>query len=630
MTLATTAALAAGSWAAAAYLDAKYHFRKDLNVLSRMKKGEREYARVVKEDKVSLWYVFEEQCKKSWNFRAIWWRERSYTFGEFYGECVRYAQWMIQQGIKPGELVGMYLTNSPEFMFIWFATMAIGAAPAFINFNLEGTALIHCLEVCQTKLLIVDDNAGCQKRINASKSDIEARGMKIAVLDGKLKQEISVMPTERPGDECRKGTQGSFPYCLIYTSGTTGLPKGCAFTLQRVYLMCGHNIPICDGVPGQDRWYNAMPLYHGTGAISTSCALLQGLGVAIAPKFSVSHFWNDIHDSESTLFIYVGETARYLLNAPPHPLERKHKLRCAYGNGLRPDVWEKFQARFNIPEIGEFFNSTEGMFALLNYDKGPYLQACVGHHGLLLRMLLHHVYIPVKIDHESGDIWRDPRTGFAKRTSYDEGGEMIVAVPSKEAFQGYWRSQSATDKKFCVDVFKKGDIYYRSGDALRRDADGKWYFLDRLGDTFRWKSENVSTAEVALTIGQYPGIAEANVYGVLVPNHEGRAGCAAIHLDPNHTGPPVDYNELLKFTRARLPRYAVPVFLRIVRASTHIHNHKQNKVPLRKEGVDPQLIGTEVPNGKDDIFLWVPPKGESYVPFTPKDWEILVNGQARL
>lgn len=373
-----------------------------------------------------------------------------------------------------------------------------------------------------------------------------------------------------------------------------------------------------------------MPLYHGTGAITTSCCLLQGVSVAIAPRFSVSRFWNDIYDSDSSLFIYVGETARYLLNAPPHPLERKHRLRCAYGNGLRPDVWERFQTRFNIPEIGEFFNSTEGMFSLFVHDKGPFLQACVGHHGLILRRMLHNVYIPVKIDPETGDIWRDPKTGFAQRTPYEEGGEMLVAVPSKQAFQGYWRSQAATDKKFAVDVFKKGDIYYRSGDALCRDRDGRWSFLDRLGDTFRWKSENVSTAEVALTMGQFPGIAEVNVYGVLVPNHEGRAGCAAVQLDPNYTGPPVDFNELLQYTRARLPRYAVPVFLRIVKASTHIHNHKQNKVPLRKEGVDPSLVGSEVTGGQDDTFLWVPPKGDRYVPFTPKDWEKLVNGQARL
>lgn len=187
--------------------------------------------------------------------------------------------------------------------------------------------------------------------------------------------------------------------------------------------------------------------------------------------------------------IYVGETARYLLAAPPHPLERAHKLRLAYGNGLRPDVWNKFQERFNIPEIVEFFNSSEGMFGLSTWARGPYQQGCVGHHGGLFRTLLKNTYVPVRFDYDTGDIWRDPKTGFAQRTPYEEGGEILVAVPSKEAFGGYWRNPEATNKRFAADVFKKGDLYYRGGDALRRSPDGHWYFLDRLGDTFRWKSE---------------------------------------------------------------------------------------------------------------------------------------------
>lgn len=370
-------------------------------------------------------------------------------------------------------------------------------------------------------------------------------------------------------------------------------------------------------------------MYHGTGGLATAMCLMSGIRVAIAPKFSVSRFWDDIYQSQATFFVYVGETARYLLNAPPHPLERKHKLRCAYGNGLRPDIWAKLQQRFNIPEVAEFFNSTEGVFALIVWSKGPYLNACVGHHGLIMRSLLHNTFIPVMIDHDTGDIWRDPKTGFAKRMPYVEGGEMIVKVPNKAAFQGYWRSPAATDKKFCQDVFKKGDLYYRSGDALRREPDGKWYFLDRLGDTYRWKSENVSTAEVAECIGRYPGVAEANVYGVLVPNHEGRAGCAALHIDPAAENG-FNYTDLLKYMQARLPRYAVPVFLRVVKASTHIHNNKQNKVPLRKEGVEPKLIGTEVQDGKLDQFLWIPPKGNTYIPFNPSDWDSLQAGKARL
>lgn len=395
-------------------------------------------------------------------------------------------------------------------------------------------------------------------------------------------------------------------------------------------LLGGHIEPPFLQKRGVDQWYNSMPLYHGTGAITSMTGLLGGVSLALAPRFSVSNFWPDIHASGSTFFIYVGETARYLLNAPPHPLERSHKLRCGYGNGLRPDVWEKFKTRFNIPEIAEFFNSTEGMFALLNYNTGPFTSACVGHHGLIFRTLMKNVYVPVAIDHETGDIWRDPTTGLAKRNSYSEGGEMLVAVPNKEAFQGYWRAQEATDKRFCADVFKKGDLYYRSGDALRRDDDGKWYFMDRLGDTFRWKSENVSTAEVAECLGRFPGVAEANVYGVLVPNHEGRAGCAAVNLDPGVGVETFDFEKLRQHAVANLPKYAVPVFIRVVAKSTHIHNHKQNKVPLRKEGVDPKAIGREAPEGSEDRFLWLCPRKKVYVPFGEEDWGVLEKGQARL
>jgi acyl-CoA synthetase (AMP-forming)/AMP-acid ligase II len=274
------------------------------------------------------------------------------------------------------------------------------------------------------------------------------------------------------------------------------------------------------------------------------------------------------------------------------------------------------------------------MFTLLNHSRGPYRTACVGHHGLILRLLLHNTYMPLLIDHTTGDLARDPTTGFATRTPYATGGEMLVRVPSKRAFGGYWRNPAATDKKFATDVFKKGDLYYRSGDALRRDADGKWFFLDRLGDTFRWKSENVSTAEVAECLGHFPGVSEANVYGVLVPNAEGRAGCAALQIDekvfPKTAAGEMDWGKLLAYARGRLPRYAVPVFLRVVGKSAHIHNHKQNKVPLRKEGVDPKLVGTEAQEGRGDVILWLKPGVEGYVPFEKSDWADLEESRARL
>jgi acyl-CoA synthetase (AMP-forming)/AMP-acid ligase II len=292
-----------------------------------------------------------------------------------------------------------------------------------------------------------------------------------------------------------------------------------------------------------------MPLYHGTGGVTAVTLLMGGYALCIGKKFSTSRFWSDIRDSKATWFVYVGETARYLLAAPPSPLDKAHNVRGMYGNGLRPDVWHKFRDRFGVPEVLEFFNSTEGMFGLSNYCKGDYLVGAVGHHGLLMCYFSRNLYVPVRVDQVTGEIDRNPKTGFAYREPYEKGGEIFVAVRKNasglEAFRGYHNDDKATSKKYAYDVFKKGDKWYRTGDALRRTKDGRWYFMDRLGDTFRWKGENVSTAEVSEVVGKFPGIVEANVYGVLLPNHDGRAGCAAIYIDPNKRDQ-FDFSALLK------------------------------------------------------------------------------------
>jgi len=634
--MSTTAALAAGGVAAAAYLNGKYQIARDAQMLLKLRRFTKLYEQRVKEKRVSPWYLVEAVCKARGPESAIWSRTGEFTFAEIYTHSLRYAQWLLEQGIKPGDIVSLYLQNSPEFIFWVFAAWCVGASAGLINYNLEGQGLMHCIGVCNSKVLITDPDSDCQRRIDESREEIESRGIKIATLDHAFKAQLATYPAEDADDSLRRNVKGGDPYILLFTSGTTGMPKGCPFTVGRVLQLGSHIEPPFGGTPGVDTWYSAMPMYHGTAIMSLTTQLLGGLRIAVAPKFSVSGFWPDIHDSGATIFIYVGETARYLLNAPPHPLERQHKLRCAYGNGLRPDVWTRFQERFAIPEVAEFFNSSEGVFGLVVWDRGPYLSKCVGHHGLLLRLLTRNVLIPVEVDIETGDIYRDPKTGFAKRMPYDVGGEMLVKVTSREAFGGYWKNPEATEKRFATNVFEKGDLYYRSGDALRRGDDGHWHFLDRLGDTYRWKSENVSTAEVAEVLGQVPGVAEANVYGVQVPGHEGRAGCAAVTLDSSvafsdDAQRTAFFREVLAQARKALPRYAVPVFIRFMDAgkSSHIHNHKQNKVPLRKEGVDPALVGTL--SGGKDVILWVPKaSADEYVEFKEGDWEKLVQGKAKL
>lgn len=229
---------------------------------------------------------------------------------------------------------------------------------------------------------------------------------------------------------------------------------------------------------------------------------------------------------------YVGEIARYLLAIPPSPMDKQHGLRMLYGNGMRPDVWGRFQERYGISKVCEFYGSTEGGLSHLTIQEGDFLRNAVGHDGLIRRWQLWDQIVPVLVDAETNAIVRDPNTGFAMRMPYEIGGEILFRLENEAAFVGYWKNQEATEKKFARDVFRKGDLWYRSGDSLKRDRDGKWSFLDRLGDTFRWKGENVSTAEVSECLGRYPGVVDANVYGVQIPNHDGRAGCAALMINP--------------------------------------------------------------------------------------------------
>ncbi|CAK4031589.1 very long-chain acyl- synthetase fatty acid transporter like [Lecanosticta acicola] len=626
--------MALGASAAAAYLDAKYHISKDVTTIRQQNRLMKLVQAKAQQNKQSLWYDFEQQALKLQDQPCIWYRTEPtepptiYTWTETYRTVNRFAHFLLENGVRPGDFIGTYLQNSPEHMHGLLGSWAIGSAPAWINYNLGGEGLLHCLKVAGCKVLLVDAEEGCQQRIQDVAEKIEELGMRVIVLDEETKARITACSPERLRDDYRGGVTGDFPAFLFYTSGTTGFPKACPLPTARA-LWFGEPRLRTTGLKPGDVWYDCMPLYHGTGGTTAICCMVTGVTLAIGRKFSVRNFWKDVQDSNANAFVYVGETARYLLAAPPSPLDKDHKLKAMYGNGMRPDVWLKFQERFGVPTVNEFFNSTEGMLTLLNNCRGPFHVAHVGHHGAILRWRLRNVLVPVAIDHEKGDaIWRDPQTGFAKRNSYEEGGEILVACQSEKAFCGYWNNPEATAKRFERDVLRKGDLYYRTGDALRRDTDGRWFFLDRLGDTFRWKSENVSTAQVAEVLGRFPGVVEANVYGVEVPGHDGKAGCAAIFIKAEERGN-FDYSGLLAHARKGLPRYAVPVFLRVIRKPTPMHNNKQNKAPLRKEGVDPQKIA-QGDAGREDVVYWTKPAANTYQSFSQSDWNALVAGKVRL
>jgi len=341
------------------------------------------------------------------------------------------------------------------------------------------------------------------------------------------------------------------------------------------------------GTKKSDRNYVCLPMYHTAGGLCAIGSLLvAGGSVYIRERFSVREFWDDIVNNDCTMMQYIGELCRYLVNAPPNPNETRHKLRLACGNGLRPDIWEEFKTRFKIPLILEFYAATEGNVMMFNFEGKP------GAVGRLPWFLEHRFPTAlVKFDVEAEQPFRNAE-GFCIPCGPDEIGEAIGKIVNDankpgNRFEGYARREE-TEKKILRHVFVPNDIWFRTGDLMRKDANGYFYFVDRIGDTFRWKGENVSTLEVAEAINSFPGIRDTNVYGVGVPGREGRAGMAAIVCDD------CDLRAFHRHLETSLPDYARPVFLRIRRDIDVTATFKQKKVDLVKQGFDPDTIADPI------------------------------------
>jgi fatty-acyl-CoA synthase len=367
----------------------------------------------------------------------------------------------------------------------------------------------------------------------------------------------------------------------IYTSGTTGLPKAANISHMRlIHIMSAFQGAVNGGV--NDRMYDVLPLYHSSGGLAALGPVFLGGGaLVVRNKFSATEFWDDCARYKPTLFQYIGELCRYLLNTAPHPLERSHTLRVAIGNGLRPEIWPRFQARFAIPHIMEFYGATEGNVGMINYD---------GTVGAIGRVPVYARNIQkirlVRYDIEKAVPVRDA-DGFCIETANGEVGEAIGLIDPNDPrsrFDGYTRTED-TEKKILRNVFAANDSWFRTGDLMRRDAHGYFYFVDRTGDTFRWKGENVATSEVAEALSVFPGLVEANVYGVEIPGGEGKAGMAALVTDGRF-----DLAALPGHLERNLPFFARPVFLRFQRAIETTSTFKQRKVDLQKEGFDPSAI----------------------------------------
>ncbi|KAF9911706.1 hypothetical protein BX616_010489 [Lobosporangium transversale] len=510
--------------------------------------------------------------------------------------------------------------NRPEFLFCWLGINKIGACGAFINTNLSGKPLTHSLHTATSSMLILDTEL--TEPVAGSLDEILGMGYTIYTYGG-LGHVDFAMPIDLDSvsdadtyKHLPHKTMADETAMLIYTSGTTGLPKAGRFSHGRADIAASFFARFYN-FTDKDRIYICMPLYHSAAAVLGVCtSWLVGGTIILTRKFSATGFWDDCRANNVTVIQYIGEICRYLVNLPESPLDKVHSIRLAHGNGMRPDVWSRFRERYAIPVIGEWYASTEGTGSMNNYNTGPTGAGAIGFYGPLARLLNRGLKI-VKFDIETEELIRD-KNGHCIECQPGEPGELLCVIDTSDPgknFSGYHNNKEATSKKIVKDVFKSGDIYFRTGDILSRDNDGYYYFGDRVGDTFRWKSENVSTAEVSEVLSAYPDCLEANVYGVHVPGHDGRAGMAAIVAKET-----MDWDKFAEHALKNLPRYSVPLFIRRRSQMEITGTFKQRKVELVKEGINPSIV-------KDEM-LWL--DGHHYRPFRNEEYQRIVAGKAKL
>jgi fatty-acyl-CoA synthase len=562
--------------------------------------------------------VIQELADKFHDAPALLSDRECWSYRQLAERMNRYSRWALAQNIAPGDVVALLMPSRPEYLAIWLGVTAVGGVVSLLNVNQSGRSLAHSINVVAPKHMI----AAAEFTEGFATAMPEVKGALTVWSDGAglngtgpLEREVerhsgaALTPAER------RGVTLDDRALYMYTSGTTGWPKA-AIVNHRRLMTWSHWFAGMMNVGPADRMYNCLPLYHSVGGVvATGAALVGGGSVVIAEKFSASRFWDDVSRWDCTVFQYIGELCRYLVNAPRHPLETKHRLRICCGNGLRANVWAEVKTRFRIPQILEFYAATEGNISLFNVEGKP------GAIGRIPSFLAHRFPAAlIKVDMTSGEALRDEQ-GFCIRCAPHEAGQMIGRIAADASsvggrFDGY-TSQAETEKKILRNVFANGDAWFATGDLMRKDEQGYFYFVDRLGDTFRWKGENVATAEVADAITAHPAIADADVYGVSVPGTEGRAGMAALVLRDE-----LDLSSFRSHLARVLPAYARPVFLRVRPAIAVTATFKHAKSSLVSEGYDPSLV--------QDTVYFDHPARQAFVPLDRSLYEDIADGRIRL
>jgi len=561
---------------------------------------------------------FERAVDRFADHTAIVFENERLTYRQLEALANRFAAWADAQGLAAGETVALLLPNRSEYVAAWAGLSKVGVATALINNNLTGAALAHCLSISGASHVLTDVEtlaavdtirAGLPRTLTYWLIDAERD---LAPDRRAFDLKTPKLAPERPPRARRAGIKAKDVALYIYTSGTTGMPKAAKITHMRAQLYM-RSFAGATNTKASDKIYCVLPLYHATGGLcGVGSALLKGGTIVLRRKFSASHFWEDIRTHQCTEFVYIGELCRYLVNQPEAANEREHSLRLAFGNGLRPDVWAQFQQRFGVKDILEFYGSTEGNVSMFNFDGHTGAVGRVPHYlrkNFSVRLLKFDIETEMPVRGEDG---------LCIAADLGEPGEAVglIKEDARHNYTGY-ADKAASERKVLRDVFEHGDVYFRTGDLMREDADGYFYFVDRIGDTFRWKGENVSTTEVAEAIGRYPGVDEVIVYGVKIDKLDGRAGMAAIT-----PGPEFKLEGLRDFLMRELPGYARPLFLRLQPTMETTGTFKYRKGDLVREGFDPAKI--------EHALYFDDPERFAYVPLTPGVYARVQSGGYKL
>jgi fatty-acyl-CoA synthase len=539
--------------------------------------------------------LVERQAERFGDRVALTDEHETLSFAELATRMDGYARWARAQGLGPGETACLFVPNCADYLALWLGIARTGASAALLNTNLMGASLAHAVRIVSPRLLvtgaqIADEVASVLPQIGEG-VHVWSHGAPV----GKWPQ-VETARESFVGAGLPALPQPMSRALLLYTSGTTGLPKAANVSHYRLMQWSAWFAGLLAAGPA-DRLYDCLPLYHSTGGIAAPGAMLAAGGSTILRrKFSARRCWGEVRETGSTLFVYVGELCRFLLNTAHDPQETEHRIRCCFGNGLAENIWREFQERYAVPHVLEFYAATEGAVALYNCEDEP------GAIGRIPGFLRHRIDLELVIFDSDSGLPKRGDDGYCRACAPGETGEALVPVDPDRieagaTFEGYLDS-IATERKILRDVFARGDAWFRTGDLMRRDRRGFYYFVDRIGDTFRHNGENVSTQEVSDAIGTCPGVAEAVVYGVRAADGDGQVGMAAIV-----PGSGFDLEGLHRHLVRNVPAHARPRFIRLCRSIARTGTFKPQKQQLAEEGYDSSRTADALYTDTGDVFV---------------------------